>query len=50
MKKVILLSTVLCLGVMGMACGEAANTTNTAVNKPATTNVITDDAPAFVAP
>ena len=32
MKKVILLSTVLGLGAIGMACGEAANNAN--ANKP----------------
>jgi hypothetical protein len=32
MKKVILLSTVLGLGALGMACGEAANNAN--ANKP----------------
>jgi len=30
MKKVILLSTVLSLGALGMACGEAANNANNA--------------------
>jgi hypothetical protein len=32
MKKIIALSTLLALGALGMACGEAANT-NTAANK-----------------
>ena len=38
MKKVILLSTVLGLGALGMACGESANTNVTV--KPANTTAV----------
>jgi hypothetical protein len=38
MKKVIVLSTVLGISALGMACGEAANT-NTSANKPANVTV-----------
>lgn len=45
MKKVILLTTVLGLGALGMACGEAANNTNTKPN----TNVAPANSPAPIA-
>lgn len=47
MKKVIVLSTVLGLSALGMACGEAANT-NTA-NKPANNANVATPAPAATA-
>ena len=47
MKKIIVLSTVLGLGALGMACGEAAPANN-AANKPA--NVATPAPVATVAP
>lgn len=48
MKKVIVLSTVLGLSALGMACGEAAS--NNAANKPANVNVSTPAPVSTVAP
>jgi len=47
MKKVILLSTVLGLGALGMACGESANV-SVNVNKPANAVLVNAATPAPV--